>query len=67
MRRSRRLNPGRYRAARSPDDPILRGWLVTSMLAAEPEALRAHRITVYRLIDKGTLHAFKVGRGWRLK
>jgi|HubBroStandDraft_5_1064220.scaffolds.fasta_scaffold102085_2 excisionase family DNA binding protein len=27
--------------------------------------LRVHRITVYRLIDNGTLHAFKVGRSWR--
>ncbi len=27
--------------------------------------LRVHRITVYRLIGKGTLHPFKVGRVWR--
>ena len=27
--------------------------------------LHFHRVTIYRLIEEGTLHPFKVGRLWR--
>jgi excisionase family DNA binding protein len=29
------------------------------------EYLRVHPMTVYRLVAKGVLHSFKVGRFWR--
>ena len=45
-----------------PDNPIKTDVMTVNEVA---EFLRIHRITIYRMIENGQLHPFRIGRVWR--